>query len=74
MTTEERRAELIDSVARHEQELEHAVEDLKEAVSRPLVTRVRGQIIDHPLPWILSAVLVGCWLGSRGRNHRWEDS
>ncbi len=72
MTTEERRAELLDSVARHERELDRAVEDLKDAVRRPLVTRVRGQIVEHPLPWILSAVLIGCWLGSRG-HRRWED-
>ena len=71
MTTEERRAELLDAVARHERELDRAVADLKDAVRRPLVARVRGQISDHPLPWILSALLVGCWLGSGGR--RQED-
>ncbi|HSP98126.1 MAG TPA: hypothetical protein VL049_12925 [Candidatus Dormibacteraeota bacterium] len=71
MTTEERRAELLDAVARHERELDSAVADLKDAVRRPLVTRVRGQIGDHPLPWILSALLIGCWLGSGGK--RQED-
>jgi hypothetical protein len=71
MTTEERRAELLDAVARHEHDLDRAVADLKDAVRRPLVTRVRGQISDHPLPWILSALLVGCWLGSGGK--RQED-
>jgi hypothetical protein len=71
MTTEERRAELLDSVARHERELDRAVADLKDAVRRPLVTRVRVQISDHPLPWILSALLIGCWLGSGGK--RQED-
>lgn len=68
MTTEERKAELLDAVARHERDLDRAVADLKDAVRRPLVTRVRGQISDHPLPWILSALLVGCWLGSGGQR------
>jgi hypothetical protein len=73
MTTEERRAELLDAVARHERELDRAVADLKEAVRRPLATRVRGQIGAHPLPWFATALLLGCWLGSR-RDDRSEDT
>lgn len=68
MTTEERRTELLHAVAQHERELDRAVSDLKEAVRRPLVTRVRGRIVEHPLPWILSALLIGCWIGSSGRR------
>jgi hypothetical protein len=71
MTTEERRAELLESVARHERELDRAVADFKEAVRRPPLARVRSHIADHPLPWIVGALLIGCWLGSDG--NRRED-
>lgn len=64
MTTEERRAEILESVARHERELDRAVADLKEAVRRPVLARLRHQIADHPTPWIVGALLLGLWLGS----------
>jgi hypothetical protein len=68
MTSEERRAELLESVARHERELDRAVADFKEAVRRPVLVRLRGQIAEHPLPWIVGALLIGCWLGSGGNR------
>lgn len=70
MTTEDQRAELVAQTERHERELERAVADLKGAVRRPfaVATRVREQVDAHPLPWMLSALLVGIWLGSRGRR------
>lgn len=67
MTTEEQRAELLEQAERHERELARAVEDLKGAVRRPfaVATRMREQLGAHPLPWMLSALLIGVWLGSR---------
>lgn len=67
MTTEECRAELIEAVEQHEREFEVAVAQLKGAVQRPfgLVTRVREHLGTHPLSWMLSALLVGVWLGAR---------
>lgn len=72
MTTEERRVELLESVARHERELDRAVADLKEVVRRPVLAHVRQRIADDPTPWILGALLVGCWLGGAGQRR--EDS
>ena len=68
MTDVERRHELVESVERHEQELEVALADLKQAVRRPfaLANDVRDKITAQPLPWILSSVLLGLWLGTRG--------
>ncbi|MBX3024154.1 hypothetical protein KF840_04510 [bacterium] len=72
MTTEERRVELLASVARHERELDRAVAELKDAVRRPLLAHVRERIADDPAPWILGALLLGCWLGGAGQRR--EDS
>jgi len=68
MTTGERRAELLESVARHERKLDRAVADLKDAVRRPVVARLRGRIADNPTTWIVAALLLGCWLGGGGNR------
>lgn len=70
MTTEERRAEILESVARHERELDRAVRDLKEAVRRPVAARLRHQIADHPTLWIAGALLLGFWLGSDSNGRK----
>lgn len=66
---EQQRETLREQVEQEEAELRRAVEDLKEAVSRPL--RIVQRLQENPMPWVLSAVLVGLWLGSsHGREHR----
>ena len=62
----ERRDELVKSVERSEQELRRAVDDLTHAVSRPL--HVIEQATRQPLPWIISGILIGVWLGARDGN------
>ena len=63
----ERRDELVKSVERNENELRQAVSDLKEAVSRPL--QIVEQVTREPLPWILSGILIGVWLGARSNGN-----
>lgn len=68
MTGSEERAQLEEQVERSEQDLRAAVEDLKDAVSRPF--RVVEQLAENPTPWLLAGVLVGVWLGARnGDSH-----
>ena len=67
MSDLETRQELLATAARHEQELEQALVELKQAVKHPL--RIGDRMAQHPLPWLFGAVLVGVWLGTRnGRN------
>ena len=68
MTDVERRDELLESVDRHEAELEDALNDFKQAVRRPfaVMDQVGDRIAGRPLPWLLSSMLIGLWLGSRG--------
>jgi len=69
----ETRQQLLESVARDEQELERAIGDLKQAVQRPFEVgeRVRAHISAHPIPWLVGGLLIGLWLGGRnGRTHR----
>ena len=59
---EEQREQLQETVDRDEEELRAAVEDLKEAVSRPF--QLADRLAKNPLPWIFSALLIGFVLGS----------
>jgi hypothetical protein len=63
------REALVTSVARHEEELEQALDELKEAVQRPfaLGDHLAQHIGQHPIPWLVGAVVVGLWLGSRSQ-------
>lgn len=67
MSDMETRQQLLETAARHEQELERAIGDLKHAVHRPFEAgeRVREHITAHPIPWLVGSVLIGLWLGSR---------
>jgi hypothetical protein len=51
---------------RDEQEFHEAVQDLKQAVSRPF--RMVHRFTSNPLPWMISAVLVGFYLGHSDGN------
>jgi hypothetical protein len=68
MSDMEARQELLAAAALHEQELERAVVELKQAVRRPFA--IGERIGQHPLPWLFGAVLVGLWLGSRNNRGR----
>jgi hypothetical protein len=61
-------AELRETVEQRERELEAAVRDLKAAAKR--VIGPTEWFREHPLPFLAGAVLVGWWLGSRGRERR----
>ena len=61
------RQELLEQAARHEQELERALGDLKHAVKRPFALGER--VAQHPLPWLMGALLIGLWLGARNHHH-----
>jgi hypothetical protein len=62
----EQREILQAAAMRDEQEFHEAVQDLKEAVSRPF--RVVHRFTSNPLPWMISAVLVGFYLGHSDGN------
>jgi hypothetical protein len=62
------REEMLAAAARHEEELERALVDLKHAVKRPFA--IGERLAQHPLPWLIGAVLVGLWLGSRNADRR----
>ncbi len=57
------RGALIASVQSHQRELEVAMGDLRRALHRPFA--VGEQMSEHPLPWLISGLLVGIWFGSR---------
>ncbi len=67
MTADEQRAQLLERARRHERQLQSAVADLNGAVRRPfeLPDRLRERVGANPLPWTISALLIGFWLGSR---------
>jgi hypothetical protein len=71
MTDIERREALLESVERHEAELGQALDEFKEAVRRPfqVADHVRDHIGARPLPWLLSSMLIGVWLGSQGNGN-----
>lgn len=75
MTDIERRQALVDSVERHEQELALALNDFKEAVRRPfaMVDEVGDRIAGRPLPWLLSSMLIGLWLGTRASSNGYDQ-
>ena len=60
------RQEMLEQAARHEQELERALGDLKQAVQRPFA--VGDRLAEHPWPWLMGALLFGVWLGTRNRE------
>jgi hypothetical protein len=68
MSDMEARQELLEAAARHEQELERALVDLKQSVRRPFA--IGERVGQHPFPWLFGAVLVGLWLGSRNSRGR----
>jgi hypothetical protein len=59
---------LRENVEQRERELEAAVRDLKAAAKR--IMGPTEWLREHPLPFLAGAVLVGWWLGGRGRRRR----
>lgn len=61
------RQALIASVESHERDLEAALGELRVAVRHQfdLGEQLGEQLSEHPLPWLIGAVLAGLWLGSR---------
>lgn len=68
-TQSERRRELLAATERDEHELEAAVEDLRQAVRRPLAfaDRAKRTIAKDGTAWIAASALLGFWLGHRTR-------
>lgn len=63
MSDMETRQQMLATAAHHEQELEQALVDLKQAVRRPFA--IGDRIADNPVPWLIGSLLIGLWLGSR---------
>ena len=63
MSEAEARAELEAAVERDEEELQRAIDDLKDAVQKPF--EIGERIATWSLPVMLGGVLFGIWLGSR---------
>lgn len=63
MSDMDTRQELLAVAARHEQELEQALQDVKQAVQRPFA--IGERIAANPVPWLIGGLLIGLWLGSR---------
>jgi hypothetical protein len=63
------RRQLLVTVQRDEAEMEHALDDLKRAVSRPFAigNQLGERVGAHPLPWLFASLLIGVWWGSRTR-------
>jgi hypothetical protein len=59
---------LRENVEQRERELQAAMHDLKVAATR-LVAPTEWYR-EHPLPFLAGAVLVGWWLGGKGRERR----
>ncbi len=66
MSDMEARQRLLASAERHEQELEDALGDLKQAVQRPFA--IADHIRQHPLPWLVGCLMIGLWLGNRANG------
>jgi ElaB/YqjD/DUF883 family membrane-anchored ribosome-binding protein len=60
---EEKRAELKRKAELHQQKLERAVQNLKEAAQRSVA--IGPTIAQHPWHWMAGALAVGLWLGLR---------
>jgi hypothetical protein len=60
----EQREELLQSIERDQEEVRDAVQELAGAARLKL--DVGERIRAFPLTWMIGAVLVGMWLGSRG--------
>jgi len=67
MSADAQRHELIAGVESHERELEQALDDLRRALHRPFAVgdHLGEHVSEHPLPWLVSSLLAGLWLGSR---------
>jgi hypothetical protein len=62
----EREIEALEgTVQRDEAELRRALRELQHAIENPL--GIADRIKQRPLPWIFSGLLIGVWLGGRGR-------
>lgn len=61
---EEQREDLLQSIARDQEEVRLAVHELADAAETKL--DISSRIKTFPLTWAIGAVLVGLWLGSRG--------
>jgi transcriptional regulator of NAD metabolism len=60
------REALVQSIEQDKAELLDAVDELKTAVQQQF--QLREQIAEHPIPWLLGGLVVGLWLGSRGKG------
>ncbi len=60
------REALVSSLERDEEQLEQALDELKEAVQRPfaLSDHLAEHIRQHAWAWLAGALVVGLWLGS----------
>jgi hypothetical protein len=67
VSAELQREHLLAVAQQHDVELQHALLDLRDAVKRPfdVAEHLKTQVSDHPVPWLVSALLIGVWLGSR---------
>lgn len=59
------RGVLVESIERDEKELEEALDDLQEAAQHTF--SLSDKIAHRPWPWLVGGVLLGLWLGVRGR-------
>ena len=62
--TGESEAALRQSIKHNEAELRDAVDEMTTAVKSELT--LRGHIAEHPVPWLLGAIVLGLWLSRRG--------
>jgi len=60
----ERRADLLLSIERDQEEVRVAVQELTGAARSTL--KVSEHIKEFPLTWAIGAFLVGAWIGGRG--------
>lgn len=67
MTAMEERQALVVAATQHRQEVQRALADLKNAVQDSFAVgdQLWKHIGQHPLPWLVTGLLAGLWLGSR---------
>jgi hypothetical protein len=63
MTHGTEREALVEQLERDEEELRRAVDEIKDVVARPL--EIVEKVTQVPIPWVLTGILFGIWLGSR---------